>query len=216
MHKDTFLRRSNKNLGTTNLSFVLTILFCVASPRRPPKVITGDIQAQYRKRTEARHCRLNASLKSLKKKGAFLLMSSIKPPKGLNRWDETCQTVHCRSLTTCLVIVLLSFLILERSTHIKNITYTMRPIEQWEGQMSCTSLFRRYSIFCVTKSEFYGFWKSEQHKILNASHTRVGGLQYYGVNWLYPEKVTSHHQPSTMVVSPLKDISSSMGLIGNL
>ena len=65
--------------------FVLTILPSVASPSSPPKVITGDIQAQYRKRTEARHCRLNASLKSLKKKGAFLLMSSIKPPKSLNR-----------------------------------------------------------------------------------------------------------------------------------
>lgn len=74
--------------------FVLTILPCVASPRSPPKVITGDIQAQYRKRIEARHCRLNASLKSLKKKGAFLWMSSIKPPKSLNRWDETRQTVH--------------------------------------------------------------------------------------------------------------------------
>lgn len=66
-------------------SFVLTILPSVASPSSPPKVITGDIQAQYRKRIEARHCRLNASLKSLKKKGAFLLMSSIKPPKSLNR-----------------------------------------------------------------------------------------------------------------------------------
>lgn len=41
---------------------VLTMRPSVASPSRPPKVITGDMQAQYRKRKEARHCRLTASV----------------------------------------------------------------------------------------------------------------------------------------------------------
>lgn len=41
---------------------VLTMRPSVASPSRPPKVITGDMQAQYRKRKEARHCKLMASV----------------------------------------------------------------------------------------------------------------------------------------------------------
>ena len=45
--------------------FKLTMLPLVASPSRPPKVMTGDMQAQYRKRTEAKHCRLMASRTSL-------------------------------------------------------------------------------------------------------------------------------------------------------
>lgn len=41
------------------------MLALVASPSRPPNVMTGDMQAQYRNRMEARHCRLKESLMSL-------------------------------------------------------------------------------------------------------------------------------------------------------
>lgn len=44
----------------------LTMRPSVASPSNPPKVITGDMQAQYRKRKEATHWRLIPSLKSLR------------------------------------------------------------------------------------------------------------------------------------------------------
>lgn len=66
---------------------VLTICPSVASPSNPPKVITGDMQAQYRKRKEAKHCKLIASLKSLQYQGAFRFTSKIKPPKILQQKD---------------------------------------------------------------------------------------------------------------------------------
>lgn len=40
---------------------VLTMRPSVASPSNPPKVMTGDMQAQYRNRKEAKHCKLSAS-----------------------------------------------------------------------------------------------------------------------------------------------------------
>lgn len=60
----------------------------VASPSRPPNVMTGDMQAQYRKRTDAKHCRLKASVMSLNRKGTFLRMSFTRPPKILTREDR--------------------------------------------------------------------------------------------------------------------------------
>lgn len=57
----------------------------VASPSSPPKVITGDMQAQYRNRKEAKHCRLSASVKSDRKCGAFLFTSRTNPPKNLTK-----------------------------------------------------------------------------------------------------------------------------------
>jgi len=63
---------------------VLTMFPLVASPSRPPNVMTGDMQAQYRKRMDAKHCRLTASLMSLHRNGAFLRMSFTKPPKILS------------------------------------------------------------------------------------------------------------------------------------
>ena len=70
------------------LVLVLTMFPLVASPSRPPNVMTGDMQAQYKKRTDAKHCRLRASLMSLHRKGAFLLMSFTRPPKILTDKEE--------------------------------------------------------------------------------------------------------------------------------
>ncbi len=66
-------------------SGVLTMRPSVASPSSPPKVITGDMQAQYRNRKEAKHCRLSASVKSDSKCGAFLFTSRNNPPKSLTK-----------------------------------------------------------------------------------------------------------------------------------
>ena len=62
---------------------VLTMFPLVASPSSPPKAMTGDMQAQYRKRTEATHCRLTASRTSLHRNGIFRRTSFTKPPKTL-------------------------------------------------------------------------------------------------------------------------------------
>lgn len=67
----------------------------VASPSSPPKVITGDIQAQYRNRKEAKHCRLSASVKSDRKCGAFLFTSRTNPPKSLTKKKHQTQD-YCR------------------------------------------------------------------------------------------------------------------------
>lgn len=60
----------------------------VASPSKPPNVMTGDMQAQYRKRTDARHCRLMASLTSLHRNGVFLRTSFTRPPKILTHTHQ--------------------------------------------------------------------------------------------------------------------------------
>lgn len=75
----------------------LTMRPSVASPSSPPKVITGDIQAQYRNRKEAKHWRLNASVKSDKKCGAFLFTSRNNPPNNLT---ERTNHRHIRWLFT--------------------------------------------------------------------------------------------------------------------
>ncbi len=71
------------------LSLLLTMFPLVASPSRPPNVMTGDMQAQYRKRMDAKHCRLMASLKSLHRKGTFLRTSLTKPPNILTDRRQT-------------------------------------------------------------------------------------------------------------------------------
>lgn len=70
--------------GPLEIMKALTIHPSAASPSSPPKVITGDMQAQYRNR-KARHCKLSASRQSLQYQGAFRLPSSSKPPNSLQR-----------------------------------------------------------------------------------------------------------------------------------
>lgn len=80
-------------------SGVLTMRPSVASPSSPPKVITGDMQAQYRNRKEAKHCRLSASVKSDRKCGAFLFTSRTNPPKSLTKNTRHKITVNLHSVT---------------------------------------------------------------------------------------------------------------------
>ncbi len=63
--------------------YFITIFWSVAVPSKPPNVIIGDRQAKYMKSIDDKHWKLNASLKSLQYQGAFLLISSIKPPQKL-------------------------------------------------------------------------------------------------------------------------------------
>lgn len=75
---------------------VLTMFPLVASPSSPPNVMTGDMQAQYRKRTDATHCRLTASFTSLHRNGTFLLTSFTRPPKILQEVPVSSPPKHVR------------------------------------------------------------------------------------------------------------------------
>ncbi len=59
------------------------MLFPVAEPSRPPKVMIGVRQAKYRKKMEAIDWRTKASLKSDQYQGALRLMSFFRPPNHL-------------------------------------------------------------------------------------------------------------------------------------
>ena len=75
---------------------LLTMWPSVASPSSPPKVMTGDMQAQKRKRKDARHCRLRPSRKSLQNHGALRFTSRIKPPKSLEE-GKTNRLFPCKT-----------------------------------------------------------------------------------------------------------------------